>query len=223
MCRNSACIISDLFAQHRRSFGINGIHTFQLNCLLTACSIHIINLPALSATKHLTDACNSFHDLVHLNAWATGSLNVIKDLVAKWQLILPMEVETALHRNGDLPLSDFNFTLPTTPSERYTSAGYDPTDTLKRASSNPALQEKQKRPRIGPRERSETSIPYLFAPFPNQPAPLLGPIHTSTSADTEWNDELNQVAREFDGLDFSADPYIGWPRGPEGDQDHMWE
>jgi len=55
---------------------------------------------------------------------------------------------------------------------------------------------------------------YLFVPFPNQPAPLLGPIHTSTSADTEWNYELNKVAQGFDGLNFSGDdwfdPFMGY-------------
>jgi hypothetical protein len=55
---------------------------------------------------------------------------------------------------------------------------------------------------------------FLFAPFPNQPAPLLGPIHTSTVAETEQHDELSKVAQDFDGLKFEGDglfdPFMGY-------------
>lgn len=50
-----------------------------------------------------------------------------------------------------------------------------------------------------------TAPQYLFAPFPAQPAPLLGPIHTSTTADTAWSDELGRIAQGFDGLKFEQD------------------
>jgi len=72
----------------------------------------------------------------------------------------------------------------------------------------------QKRQRLAPRDTSHQLMNYLFAPSPNQPAPLLGPTHTSTSADTEWNDELNMVAQGFDGLNFLGDdwfdPFMGF-------------
>jgi hypothetical protein len=50
---------------------------------------------------------------------------------------------------------------------------------------------------------------FLFAPFPNQPAPLLGPIHTSTTPDPEWSEEdvVKRVTQDFDGLRFEGD---GW-------------
>jgi hypothetical protein len=49
----------------------------------------------------------------------------------------------------------------------------------------------------------------LFAPFPNQPAPLLGPIHTTTTPDPGWNEEevVKGVTQDFDGLRFEGD---GW-------------
>jgi len=66
-----------------------------------------------------------------------------------------------------------------------------------------------------PNHNREQQANYLFAPFPNQPAPLLGPIHTSTSADTKRNEEMSQVAHGFDGLSFEGDgglfdPFMGY-------------
>ncbi|OCL04980.1 hypothetical protein AOQ84DRAFT_299807 [Glonium stellatum] len=215
VCRQSANAISDIFAQHRRLYDLVGIYTFQVHCLLTACTIHIINVPTISSTNYLTAACDSFQDLVHRNEWATGSLNIIKGLVQKWNIILPIEAETALYRNQEV-LSSFDFGSgsgsQSPPSSTSGASVYRPE---KRAHFlNPSSQVMQKRQRLAPRETSTQPMNYLFAPFPNQPAPLLGPIHTSTSADTEWNDELNKVAQGFDGLNFSGDdwfdPFMGY-------------
>lgn len=206
VCRQSANAISNLFAQHRRLYDIIGIYTFQVHCLLTACTIHIINVPTISSTNYLTAACNSFQDLVHRNEWATGSLNIIKGLVQKWSIILPLEAETALYRNENI-LSSFDFSSQ--------AEAYRPE---KRAAFfNPSSQVMQKRQKLAPRETRGVPTNYLFAPFPNQPAPLLGPIHTSTSADTEWNDELSKVAQGFDGLNFSEDDWFDPFMGYQGD------
>src|SRR5436189_1420995 len=78
ICRQSANQISDIFAQHRRLYDTTGIYTFQLHCLLTACTIHIINLPALSSASYLTAACNHFHDIIPRNDWAPSALSAIK-------------------------------------------------------------------------------------------------------------------------------------------------
>ncbi|KAK5131245.1 hypothetical protein LTR04_004929, partial [Oleoguttula sp. CCFEE 6159] len=209
VCRQSADAISKIFAQHRRLYDLAGIYTFQVHCLLTACTIHIINVPALSSTSYLTAACNNFQDLIHRNEWATGSLNIIKGLVQKWNIILPLDAETALYRNAH-KTSDFSF------GNESQAQIYRPE---KRSHFlNPSTQVMQKRQRLAPRETREQPTNYLFAPFPNQPAPLLGPVHTSTSADTEHNDELNKVAQGLDGLSFGDDwfdPFMGY-QGDEG-------
>ncbi|KAK5201702.1 hypothetical protein LTR16_001762 [Cryomyces antarcticus] len=209
VCRQSADAISKIFAQHRRLYDLAGIYTFQVHCLLTACTIHIINVPALSSTSYLTAACNNFQDLIHRNEWATGSLNIIKGLVQKWNIILPLDAETALYRNAH-KTSDFSF------GNESQAQIYRPE---KRSHFlNPSTQVMQKRQRLAPRETREQPTNYLFAPFPNHPAPLLGPVHTSTSADTEHNDELNKVAQGLDGLSFGDDwfdPFMGY-QGDEG-------
>ncbi|KAF2499221.1 hypothetical protein BU16DRAFT_263766 [Lophium mytilinum] len=215
VCRQSANAISDIFAQHRRLYDHVGIHTFQVHCLSTACTIHIINVPTISSTKYLTAACNDFQDLVDRNEWATGSLNIIKGLVQKWNIILPLEAETALYRNQET-ISNFDFGSST---QSFASGApplqRGPLSEKRALFISPSSQVMQKRQRLAPRETSGHQVMnYLFAPSPNQPAPLLGPMHTSTSAETEWNDELNMVAQGFDGLNFLGDdwfdPFMGF-------------
>lgn len=255
VCRQAAAAISDIFAQHRRLYHTVGIYTFQLHCLLTACTIHIINLPAISSTACLTAACNHFHDLSHWNKGANGSLDTIKGLVQKWTIILPIEAEQALYRNSgenrtadDVNMGEQESFLSTKRSaylgplkdpkrirltiaqlgggagassssslglegnESSGSGGPGPTTTAlaRDASSGDSSLSPGQRP---PREQQQQTN-YLFAPFPNQPAPLLGPIHTSTSAETNRLDEMVQVAQGFDGLSFEQggwfDPFMGY-------------
>jgi hypothetical protein len=256
VCRQAAAAISDIFAQHRRLYHTVGIYTFQLHCLLTACTIHIINIPAIASTACLTAACNHFHDLARWNEGANGSLEVIKGLVQKWSIILPLEAEEALYRNSEEKRQ----------SDDVNMGQQDVLKSVKRTAflgpGNNVLQKRQKlaMPRLPGATSSNSSLGiegnessgssgaggqtavtllqshdgssgesssspshrptrdqqanYLFAPFPNQPAPLLGPIHTSTFADTDRLDEMIQVAQGFDGLSFENggwfDPFMGY-------------
>jgi hypothetical protein len=267
VCRQAAAAISDLFAQHRRLYDTVGIYTFQLHCLLTACTIHIINVPAIASTDFLTQACNHFHDLARWNEWATGSLAIIKGLVEKWSIILPVEAELALYRSrggdapqvptditaGDLgpraeifrspkrmaflsqpthadptqkrqkldvnqPVSTVTQKLPGTASlvsgslhiNGKLSATTSSTGHLSSSTSGSGSQD-----RGGRQNTREQQTNYLFAPFPNQPAPLLGPIHTSISVDMTRANEFKDVAQGFDGLSFEGgggwfDPFMGY-------------
>ncbi|KAF9629822.1 hypothetical protein BFW01_g3 [Lasiodiplodia theobromae] len=290
VCRQSANTISYLFEKHRQLFGLDGIFTFQLHCLLTACTIHIIKLPSISATSHLAAACNSFQDLVKHNQWATSSLDIIRSLVQKWKIVLPLEVEHALYRDQSIlpALSESTSIETNNPSDadlntqggaNLVDRGRTPISTL--PSSRPEKREARfpsppagshilpKRQRLAAphfhdcenstqspikdtfssnqQPLSTTGAPaaaimstvnssttathqqrmmrYLFAPFPHQPAPLLGPVHTSTShngwededgtdrRDT-WTEELRRVSQGFDGLNFVADdgfdPFMGY-------------
>jgi hypothetical protein len=254
VCRQAAAAISDIFAQHRRLYHTVGIYTFQLHCLLTACTIHIINIPAISSTTCLTAACNHFHDLSRWNKGANGSLDTIKGLVQKWIIILPLEAEEALYRNSEEKgQDDVNMGQQDVFKSAKRSAFLGPSNNvLKRqklamprlpgatsSSSSLGMEGNESSGSGGPggsaapisqgrdgssgdsssspgqrpwREQQQTN--YLFAPFPNQPAPLLGPIHTSTSAETERLDEMIKVAQGFDGLSFEQggwfDPFMGY-------------
>ncbi|KAF2757070.1 hypothetical protein EJ05DRAFT_501611 [Pseudovirgaria hyperparasitica] len=256
VCRRSANYISDIFAQHRRMYGLSGLYTFQVHCLLTACTIHIINIPAIASSTYLTAACNSFQDLVTRNEWAVGSLNIIRGLVQKWNIVLPIEAENALYRN-DTQMSHFDFTAdpqravealvpepdrtaPTgEPGTRCTPTSHDSTsppstvDISSTSSKRPGAPHfsmpstglyHQKRQRMSQSQTRLIGENYLFAPFPNQPAPLLGPIHTSEGVQEEGTDGeegeslVERVSRGFDGLSFDSedgmfDSYLGWDSG----------
>ncbi|KAF2435240.1 hypothetical protein EJ08DRAFT_581095 [Tothia fuscella] len=237
VCRSAAASISDLFSEHRKSFDTVGIYTFQLHCLLTACTIHIINVPAIASTAYLTKACDHFHDLAHWNEWATGSLTIIKGLVQKWSIILPGEADTALYRNTPDGLTDGNL-------DNASGHQTDVFRTSKRmAFLNPSSSVVPKRQKLAmPRlpgaaflesgqmesdsdvelkdskgkSTREQQSNFLFAPFPNQPAPLLEPIHTSMQPEVATE---TSVAEGFDGLSFDDgggwfDPFMGYNSGP---------
>jgi hypothetical protein len=260
VCRQAAAFISDLFLEHRRLYDTVGIYTFQLHCLLTACTIHLINVPAIASTSYLTQACNHFHDLARWNEWATGSLTIIKGLVEKWSIILPVEAEVALYRTQrgdevhvessvtegdpgprgemfrspkrmaflnspaqdplqkrqklDSPSSSFPQKLPGTASLVMGSQQIDGNlsiTTQLHGQSSISSGATLKRSR----HDREHQTNFLFAPYPNQPAPLLGPIHTSIGVDMTTGDEVNDVAQGFDGLSFEGgggwfDPFMGY-------------
>ncbi|GME24607.1 c6 transcription factor [Neofusicoccum parvum] len=271
VCRQSANTISNLFAQHLKLYSLDGIFTFQLHCLLTACTIHIIKLPSISATTHLAAACNSFQDLVKKNDWATSSLNIIKSFVQKWNIVLPLEVEAALYRGHEAPTPVLADGIATTTTSRAISLDLDrinnPTnhssttlvdgDSTPNSATSSRPEKREAYPPAGPqalpkrqrlaaphvndtiantltkdggfntapitKQQQQPIMKYLFAPFPNQPAPLLSPIHTSTShngsGDEEangdaWDEELRKVSQGLDGLNFVGDdgfdPFMGY-------------
>jgi hypothetical protein len=242
VCRQSASRISELFAQHCRLYDTVGIYTFQLHCLLTACTIHIINIPAIASTAHLTAACHHFHDLSRWNEWATSSLSIIKGLVQKWKIVLPGEIELALYRHRDHyelsegTITDGSSDMSETFRASKRTAFLNPSSSIipkRQKLANPkipgtafldsqrqnmrdlAADGQSRDDNSKKRSSREQQTNYLFAPFPNQPAPLLGPIHTSTSGGTARNDAVKNVAHGFDGLSFEDgggwfDPFMGF-------------
>jgi hypothetical protein len=249
VCRRAAAEISSLFALYRRYYGTVGIYTFQLHCLLTACTIHIIYTPAIASTTFLTNACNQFHELAKWNEWATGSLNIIKGLVSKWGIVLPAETELALYRNhGDMAEGNLEETAgfqqdvfrstkrvgflnpsssiipkrqklaaPGLPGAASLASGKLPPCSLEREEAE-GEDDDEYSAAMGPDGKPkqtysrEQQSRVLFAPFPNQPAPLLEPIHTSVQLEVNNQDG---VADGYDGISFEGsggwfDPYMGY-------------
>jgi hypothetical protein len=265
LCRQAATALSDLFARHLALYGATGIYTFHLQGLLAACTIHLINLPAISSAAALTAAARSLAALVHRHAWASAALRLIRALVRRWGIVVPGELEAALHSGvggeeespaaagggpGEVP------NPPPREPRRRPAAKRPATATASgsggsgggceasgsgdgapaagaagsRTASTAAAAAVPKRQRLAGRsgknpaaessddsDAGEREVPrqpninFLFAPFPNQqPPPLLGPIHTSTTPDPDlgWSEEeVRRVTRDFDGLRFEGD---GW-------------
>jgi len=101
VCRQAANNISEIWSRHLAMYGLAGIYTFQVHCLFTACTIHIINLPTIAATNHFVQACNTLQKLIPRNDWAKSALTILRGLVEKWELILPQDAEEALYRAFD--------------------------------------------------------------------------------------------------------------------------
>lgn len=196
ICRQSANAISELFGRHKALYELQGIYSFQIQCLLTACTIHIIRLPAIASKDHFIDACNGLHDLKLRNSSAESSINILKDFVERWEIILPRDAELALYRDATPP----------------SPIGAHAVDALPRRAVQPPLSP-QHAASPAKRKRLHESN-QLFGPSASQPPPLLVPTHSGWGeTDEELKDELGDN-QPFEGLDFPVDnwyhPSISW-------------
>ena len=125
IARQSADRVSEIWEQHKKLYGYSGIYMFHVHCLLTACTMHVICIPSPAPTSRFIAACNAFRDLSPRQEWARSALEILRNLVKKWNLILPLDVESALYQDGDgrpqspdLPpcITPPSFTQPTNPA-----------------------------------------------------------------------------------------------------------
>lgn len=216
VCRASAAAISQIFDQHRRLYDSIGIYTLQIHCLLAACTVHIINTPAIASTQYLTSAAHHFHHLAGLNAWASECINILKDLVSNWNIFLPMEAEAALYRDETVAGSGESepnrnkraaYGQPNVPPNPQQKKPKLSAPRMLNQQSSSLSNNSDRRPSLLPETStgSNSSLSYLFAPFPNQPPPMLGPIHTSNimlGEKTLQGQMLNHRLGDFDGLTF---------------------
>ena len=130
LARTAADKISEIWEQHRKLYNYSGIYMFQVHCLLTACTIHIISIPSPSPTNHFTRACSAFQDLSERNEWARSSIRILRNLSRRWNLILPKDAEAALYRDvQDHPespelqpaISPPSFMQPTNPANAFSN------------------------------------------------------------------------------------------------------
>ena len=223
ICRSSAAAISQIFDQHRRLYESIGIYTLQIHCLLAACTVHVINLPAIASAQYFTAAAQHFHRLALFNGWAAECISILKDLVNKWNIVLPMEAETALY--GEQDSASLASPTESDSSNRHKRAAFSqpnvpPIPHQKRTKlSVPRLQSQsfggdqasQQTPSLLPELSSISSSgsqpSYLFAPFPGQPPPMLAPFHTSNMMEASLPGQMLQHSlSEFDGLTFDMPP-----------------
>jgi len=228
ICRSSAAAISQIFDQHCRRFDSIGIYTLQIHCLLAACTVHVINLPAIASTQYFTSAAHHFHQLSMFNGWAAECVDILKDLVNKWNIVLPMEAEAALY--GDQDSTALASPTESESSNRHKRSAFSQPNVppipqqkrtklsvprLQSQSSSGGEQQPPRTPSLLPEISSLSSTgsapSYLFAPFPGQPPPMLAPFHTSNAMEASLQGQMMQHSlSEFDGLTFDM------PTGNEG-------
>lgn len=155
ICKSAAIAISEVYDEHIRQFDNSGICTFQVHCLLTACTIHLLDLKEQSTVDRLLSACDGLWKFAPRVLWAAAALHIIKALAQKWQLSMPDGLERALRGpSGNLPHFDFSvvdeanaYLLPQSMGETAGSGLHVPQDMQMEA--------------------------HLFSPFPNQQIPLM--------------------------------------------------
>ncbi|KAI9695939.1 MAG: hypothetical protein M1820_008351 [Bogoriella megaspora] len=199
VCDRAAKAISEAFEEHTRRYDHFGLCTFQVHCLLTACTIHIINAEDQRHMNHLAVACRSFHTLAPKIGWAAACLHIVSGLAEKWKIELPQWVRDELRGGtGEIP-----------PFE-YFSAGEAASYLL----HNSATQQLPLASNGAPFAQQQAK--YLFSPFPYQQLPLLDyttgedeHLHSYTSA----NNAQPLPGAEYLGEDWFAEFVSGIPEG----------
>lgn len=203
ICHDASIQISELFAKYRELYGLTGITFCQLNCLITACTLHIMHIPAPKINAHLKNACEALQELAPRNQFARRGIDVIDSLIRKWNIILPTEVELALYSDPYLAAETDR------DPESSGNTGINP---KRRSISNPSALVPPKRQRLQPLqqnvglERRDIGAGrpnnLLFVPFPDQPAPLLVPTHQNDKTAVKGDED---IIRGLEGLSFTGD------------------
>jgi len=139
-----------------------------------------LHLKDEQSLQYLITACDSFWNLAPRILWAAASLHIIQGLVSKWRIQLPQNaVEALLGPGGRLP--DFDFAATGHANSYLTNVSIrTPHDFAFEGSFSYATD-----------LTGEHMRDHVFAPFPNQQPPLLGPLL----------DDLEQMpANMLDGL-----------------------
>lgn len=142
--------ISHAFQEHYRQYHHTGVCTLHVHALLTACTIHILNLANQESLQGLISACKNFWVLAPRIKWASASLQIVQGLATRWSIILPPEVMAVL----DIRSAESMFSFATTDqANSYLThkLAFQPPN------SYPSAQDR-------------------YTPFPNQSPPLSGPF-----------------------------------------------
>ena len=191
VCRSSANSISEIYAGYQELYDSEGLHVLPVQCLLSACTIHVLNIHAYpDSFSHLMQTLDLCNKIKGRQPWANAVFHVIRNLAEEMNVELPQEALDLLNDQSEAEawvLTD------------RTSSLYRPTKEL---FLNPGT-------RIYPSEGSDTIAAairdrigdYLFLPFPNQPQPWLEPV--ANDSDDQLEDsplDVGDIQTQFEGL-----------------------
>lgn len=98
-CTFCANEISALTAALRAMYGLRRVCPGVITILLSASTIHLLNLPSDSAAQNLTQALHDFEAISVNHRFAARSIDIIRALSAKWSVPLP-ESAGAVYRSA---------------------------------------------------------------------------------------------------------------------------
>jgi hypothetical protein len=191
ICKAAATAISEAFQIHQQLYEEFGICTFQVHCLLTACTIYIVNIEEDASLHNLIAACDHFKSLAGKIKWAAASLQIIKGLIEKWQIPISTALQAALYPTAsDLPIYHF---IPGE-ADSFLHYGY--------ISNNPSVT-------VGDSHDQYPGSSF-FSPFPDQPVPLLSPVGNSFfQGVSDVNNDSIQYTQSASDVDIASEDWLG--------------
>lgn len=91
VCTESAENISLLADGFRKLYTLRRECVLTAHCLLSASTIHLLNLPSLRASRHMTNDLRNLYEMSICHGFAARCLRIIQSLAQKWEISLPEE------------------------------------------------------------------------------------------------------------------------------------
>ncbi|KAI9884567.1 MAG: hypothetical protein M1823_003639 [Watsoniomyces obsoletus] len=95
VCARAAEDVSILADRFERLYGMRRVCLLMSHCILSASTIHLLNLPSPSAARHLETAVRGLREMSVNHPFAGRCLRVVRSLAQKWRIELPAAVERA--------------------------------------------------------------------------------------------------------------------------------
>ncbi|KAK6386687.1 hypothetical protein LTR65_008750 [Meristemomyces frigidus] len=174
-CTFCAKEISSLMNALRAMYGLRRVCLAATSFLMSACTIHLLNLPSDSAASHLSQGLHDLQAMSVNHQFAARCVDIIRSLATKWNIALPETAASAVFRGvGARP-------WPSPPSSTFFAASIprkqSSTDTTRSAGS-------------GSRRRDGPFSPPQAPPQPQQPPPFYNdptaPVDPSHAQNAFW-------------------------------------
>lgn len=94
ICNYCATEISSLMNALRGMYGLRRMTLSVTVILMSAATVHLLNLPSQSATMHLTQALQDLHTMSVNHRYASSCLEMIHRLASQWGIPLPESAKT---------------------------------------------------------------------------------------------------------------------------------
>ncbi|KAK6350319.1 hypothetical protein TWF696_006550 [Orbilia brochopaga] len=98
ICINASTTISKLLRLYKRTYGLKQIPNIVVYIALSACTIHLMNLPAKTAKRDIVQGIKCLEEIAEYWLCAKRALIILKVLSLKYSIQLPDEAEVVLSR-----------------------------------------------------------------------------------------------------------------------------
>ncbi|KAJ6262074.1 hypothetical protein Dda_2878 [Drechslerella dactyloides] len=98
ICINASTAISKLLRLYKRTYGLKQIPNIVVYIALSACTIHLMNLPAKTAKRDIVQGIKCLEEIAEYWLCAKRALIILKVLSLKYSIELPDEAEVVLSR-----------------------------------------------------------------------------------------------------------------------------